>query len=227
MANPAEALHMLLSGWRQDKSRPIYIHRGVGANGGDTDMRKHRQAIALINDIDQILASIERPPQRKAAHDRTLGRLTKWVMAYPHDWLNAPRDDYDNLDNQDTLDYLDSIAALLDNYVRAYSQDERQRFGDVINGVAQSLIDDDSLPEELRRHLFLLIAEARRCVEEYEVTGDFALQSAMDRLSAAVATATRCTKQPSKWANFRDNFIWPSAVGIAVGLPQLMLTTGT
>lgn len=226
MANPAEALHDILSEWKQDTSKQIYLHRGVDANGNDSDMRKHRQAIALINEIDQILASIERPTQRKAAHDRTLGRLTKWVMAYPHDWLAVPKDAHSNLDDQGTLDYLDSIAALLDNYVRRFSDDERNGFTDVLNCVVQSLGEDDTLPGDLRRHLYLLIAEARRCIDEYQISGDFALQAAMERLSAAVAAAMKSTKNPGKWSNFKDNYIWPSAVGITVASSQLMLTPG-
>lgn len=227
MANPAEALHNILTEWRQDRTKQIYIHRGTAASGSDADMRKHRQAIALINEIDQILTSIERPDHRKAAHERTLGRLTKWVMAYPHDWLLAPKDGYPNLDDQGTLDYLDSIATLLENYVRTFSDAERDGFADILNGVVKSLAEDDSLPVDLRRHLHLLISEARRCVEEYEIVGDFALQAAMERLSAAVSTATKVTKHPGKWSSFMDKYVWPSAVGITVGSAQLAITAGT
>lgn len=226
MANPAEALHNILTEWRQDRSKQIYLHRGIGTNGTDSDMRKHRQAIALINEIDQILTSIERPPQRKAAHDRTLGRLTKWVMAYPHDWLGIPKDGYPNLDDQATLDYLDSIAALLEKYVRTFSDGERQEMMDVVNSVVESLKEDDSLPQDLRQHLHLLISEVRRCTDEYEITGDFALQAAMERLSTAVSSAQKLSKNPSKWSNFRDAYIWPSAVGISVASVQLAITAG-
>lgn len=226
LANPAAALHAILSQWKQDSSKQIYTHRGISAGGNDSDMRRHRQAIALINEIDQILGSIERPQQRQDAHNRVLGRLTKWVMAYPHNWLDVPRKESPNLNDQDTLDYLDSIAALLDNYVPTYDAAERDRFSRILDKVVDALIEDDTLPDELRRHMHLLIAEARRCIEEYEITGDFKLQSAMERLSATVSTATKCTKKPSKWSAFRDNFVWPSAVGLAVASPQLMLTMG-
>lgn len=226
MANPAEILHEILSGWlMDDQSKPIYVARGI--NGDEALMQQHRRAIVLIEEIDQIITGMDLPGSRRASIQRNLAKWTKWVFAYPHHWLNVPDTNYPNLRDQDTLDALDLVAHLLESQVPTVGQHLRASYLETINEVLAALGVDDTLPTELRKHIYIIAAHARHCIEDYEMTGDFALQSAVERLAAAVQMATTVSTKEGAWAKFRDKFFYPTVAGLVASGPQIALTVAS
>lgn len=222
MANPAELLHSILSGWFQETDKPIYTSRNL--TGGESMMQRHRQAIILIGEIEQILAGMTLTDSRRDSMQRNLAKWTKWVFAYPHSWTEVPNTSYPNLWDQDALDALDLVAQLLDNQVPQVDEARRNSYLENITEIIIALGNDDSLPSELRKHIYTIAAHARRCVEEYEMTGDFALQASVERLASAVQSAMSVSKKPDAWQNFRDKFVYPTIAGIVASGPQLAIT---
>jgi hypothetical protein len=221
MANPAELLHEILSGWLHDPSKQIYIARGISDE--EALMHRHRRAIVLIDEIDQIISGMDLPGSRRESIQRNLAKWTKWVFAYPHHWLSTPDSNYTNLQDQDTLDALDLVAHLLESQVPTVDLPLRTSYLETINEVISALGSDDSLPSELRKHIYIIAAHARHCIEDYEMTGDFALQAAVERLAAAVQTAMTVSTKDGAWSKFRDKFVYPTVAGLVASGPQLAI----
>ena len=224
MANPAELLHRILSDWmHNDPAKQIYVLRGI--NSEEALMHKHRRAIILIEEIDQIVAGMDLTDSRRKSVQRNLAKWTKWVFAYPHNWLAQPDTNYPNLRDHDALDALDLVAQLLDGQVPKVDEETRGSYLSTINEIVAALASDDSLPAELKKHVYSVAAHARQCVEEYELTGDFALQAAVERLAAVVQSAMVVSKKSEAWQNFRDKFFYPTVTGILASAPQLAIAT--
>lgn len=223
MTNPADLLHNLLTEWMQKDEKQIYIHRGIHKNGADENFVKHRQAIRLINEIEMLLNSTERREGSKRADENALANLTKVVFAYPHNWQAKPLSAPDNLADHGGLDYLLSIAERLEGLAPEFGIEARQSISDFLVELTSELTSDDSLPRELKLHLRRLIVEAQTCLEEYEITGDFFLQSSLDRLSVAVMRAGKASSNPSKWTRFADKFMYPAATALIGGAPGTIL----
>lgn len=222
MANPAELLHNILLEWFNEHDKPIYTFRGV--QGEESMMHKHRRAVVLIDQIDQILAGMTLTESRRDSIQRNLAKWTKWVFAYPHNWLQAPDKGYPNLWDQDALDALDLVAQLLENQVPVVDEARRVSYLENITEIIVALGSDDSIPSELKKHVYTIAAHARQCIEEYEMTGDFALQAAAERLAAAVQSAMSVSKKPEAWQKFKDKFVYPTVAGIVASGPQLAIT---
>lgn len=225
MANPAELLHEILTGWINDGTKSVHVQRGI--NYEESLMQKHRRAIGLINEIEQIVGGMDLNEQRQQSIQRNLARWTKWVFAYPHEWLSKPNPAYLNLQDQDALDALDFVAQLLENQVSEITDTQRDSYLETINQIITALGADDSLPSDLKKHVYTIAAHARQCIEEYELTGDFALQAAVERLAAAVQTAISISSDPSAWEKFKDKFFYPTLAGIVASGPQLAIAAST
>ncbi|BCW75440.1 hypothetical protein NicSoilB11_17650 [Arthrobacter sp. NicSoilB11] len=190
-------------------------------------MQRHRQAIVLIEEIDQIVIGMSLPESRRDSIQRNLAKWTKWVFAYPHHWLSAPDKGYPNLHDQDTLDALDLVAHLLESQVAKVDERQRSSYLDTINEIITALGADDTLPPELRNHIYMLASHARQCIEEYEIKGDFALQAAVERLAASVQTAMTVSKNGGAWSKFKDKFAYPTVAGLVASVPQLAIAAAS
>lgn len=219
MSNPADALHAILEPWLSDTSKQIYILRDTGANGSDSNMKLHRQAITLINEIERLLHSTQRRERAIEADTKYLEKLTKVVFAYPHNWQQPPANP-SNLSDPGILDYLMSIAERIEDLAPETGAEERQGIADYLTELTSLMVDDHSLPAQLRQHMRRLIVEAETCLAEYEIMGDFALQASLDRIAIAVLQASKQSKQPTKWEEFMAKLIYPSAAGMIGSIPM-------
>lgn len=228
MANPADALHAILEPWIGDTSRQIFALRGTGKNGPDSNMKLHRQAIALINEIERLLHSTQRRERAIEADTKYLESLTKIVFAYPHNWQSQPIASSPNLSDPGILDYLTSIAERLEDLVPETGPEERQGIADFLTELTSLMVDDHSLPAQLRQHMRRLIVEAETCLSEYEIMGDFALQASLDRIAVAIMQASKQSSQSKKWEAFMAKLVYPSAAGFIGSVPMgaIALATG-
>lgn len=223
MANPADLLHAILSDWIQTDDKQIYVFRGVGRTGSDENFKKHRHAIRLINEIEMLLDSTERREGSKKADDKALAALTRVVFAYPHNWQAKPLSTPDNLINSDGLDYLLSIAERINDLGTEIDIESRQEIANFLVELTSLLVDEKSLPRELKLHLRRLVVEAQTCLDEYEITGSFFLQSSLDRLTVAVSRAAKMSKEPSKWDDFINKFAYPTLSALTASAPGTII----
>jgi hypothetical protein len=221
MANPAELLHEILTGWLQDPNKAIYLTRQIPEE--ESLMQTHRRAILLIGEIDQIISGMDLTASRRDSIQRNLAKWTKWVFAYPHNWQAGPHHAYPNLQDRETLDALDLVAHLLDGHVARIDERKRASYLESIEEIIAALKADATLPTELRNHIYTIAAHARQCVEEYEITGDFAVQAAVERLASAVQTAIVVSKDSGAWVKFKDKFVYPAVASLVASGPQLAL----
>lgn len=223
MANPAEALHKILSDWLHSENKAIYLQREKGKGTNSEVMKRHRMAMLHLCEIEELVRGMDKSESRAASYARSIDDWTKWILAYPHDWHAAPKESYPGLSDLRSLDMLDLLAQHLEILVPTVTDSDRATYSEIINQIAESLGQDDSLPTELRQHVHLLISQARHCLEEYQIVGDFALRSAIDRLTAAVTAAANQSKKPDLWQTFKDRYLWSTAVGLTTGAPGTAL----
>lgn len=219
MANPAAALHVILTEWWMGDDSAIYDYREI-ASDVEGSLKKHRQAMVLISEIDQVIDGFESLGRNVDSYKRNIDRWTKWVLAYPHDWLKGPKPGYPNLADQDALDILAGLSAWLDDVTPPMSAADLKQTSEVLDSIAEELAQDQSLPPELRRHLHMLLSHARHCAEEHELFGDFTLKAAVDRLLVAVGRAASVSSEPSRWTAVWNSYFAPVAVGLSLAAPQ-------
>lgn len=183
----------------------------------------HRRAMVLIDEIEQIISGLGLTPSRQAAYQRSIIRWTQWVIAWPHHWHGNPAAQYKTVNDGDALDMLDLLAQHLEGIVPTINEPERLIYTEIINELIAAIAEDDSLPTDMRQHLYTLISHARHCLEDYEIMGDFALKAAVDRLAAAAAQAANKSSNPSVWAGFRDKLFWPLTVNVLAAAPTTYL----
>ncbi|ALE91835.1 hypothetical protein AOC05_05025 [Arthrobacter alpinus] len=223
MTNPAAALHAILSGWLQPPKTSIYEHRTLHGDAAAANVRIHRQAMVLISEIEQVVGGMDLTPAREESYARGITKWTKWVLAFPHNWLAAQNEGYETVKDSDALDMLDLLAQHLDFMMPQVTEIERASYLETIELLLAAITADDTLPREMKQHLYMLIAHARQCIEEHELMGDFALKSAVERLAAAAAQAAEKTQNPKAWEVFKNRFVWPVTTNILGAVPTTML----
>lgn len=186
-------------------------------------IRAHRQAMVLISEIEQVVAGMDLSPARRDTYARGIMKWTKWVLAYPHNWQGPQIAGYETINDQDALDMLDLLAQHMEFMMPAVTEVERASYAETIDLLVKAITADQTLPREMKQHLYMLIAHARQCIEEHELLGDFALKSAVERLAAAAAQAAEKTNNPKAWQAFRSKFVWPVTTNILGAVPTTFL----
>ncbi|MBW0294022.1 hypothetical protein ATN37_25510 [Rhodococcus sp. MH15] len=133
------------------------------------------------------------------------------VLSYPDGWTNRA-----STFDQGDLDTLEALIEVIGSLVPVASQQERSSISDLVTEILEALHEDIQMPNELKAHLFAVAEHCRRCIDEYEILGDFALRQAVDRLYAELARAEASGSTDATW---RDRFsrFWTRA-----GMPLLM-----
>lgn len=119
---------------------------------------------------------------------------------------------------------LQSVAEKLSASTVSYSEDARQKMRNMIEEAVKCVRADDSLPSDLLAYLSRLIREAREALDEYELTGDFKLSVAFDRLCNALRVAETKTKKHPVWEKFNEQFMVPLIAQVGVNAAVYGLT---
>ena len=224
MANPAQLLLNQFHAWRNDGSTA-----DAARNTGDKPETwlRHRVAVRHIDALDQILTEME--AQGKQGLGVYRGQLPTWtaiVFAHPYGWgqPNSGRID------PTTLQHLETLAGRLEDYLPAADDAGRDRTRGLVDAVLAAISDDNSLPTELRIHLAQMADQLGWCLDRYEITGDFELKNAIDRLLITVGVTAQTSNNASLWTKIANEFVSPFIVGTAAqitGSAMLMLIAGT
>lgn len=146
------------------------------------------------------------------------------VIGYPHGWSSA----YQPL-AQENLDLLDALADRLDDLLPRATVEQRDSISGYLTELRSRLTADTSLPVTLRAHMMTLIRNAQECLETFELTGDFDLQTALDRIAAGLNQVFQQSNDQAGWKNVLNGFVYPYAVNTFSALSTtgvLMLIPG-
>lgn len=111
---------------------------------------------------------------------------------------------------------LQTVAEKMSMSTVEYSETARDRMSKMIDEAIKCVREDDSLPDELVVYIARLVSEARTALDEYDLTGDFKLSIAFDRLSNALRVAEAKTKHSETWKTFREQFMIPLLAQVGV-----------
>lgn len=111
---------------------------------------------------------------------------------------------------------LQTVAEKMSMSTVEYSETARDRMSQMIDEAIKCVKEDDSLPDELVVYIARLVSEARTALDEYDLTGDFKLSVAFDRLFNALRVAEAKTKHSEAWKTFREQFMIPLLAQVGV-----------
>jgi hypothetical protein len=222
MANPAQLLVDQFHAWRNaqataDKARNM----GEQPEG----WIRHRVAVRHIDALDEILTEMEAQEKRVAVYRGQLPEWTAIVFGYPHGWGQANSGQIDTT----TLHHLETLAGRLEDYLPAADDAGRERTRVLVEAVRAAIESDDSLPADLRIHLAQMADQLGWCLDRYDITGDFELKSAIDRLLITIGVTAQTSKNGGGWTKIANEFVSPFIVGTAAqitGSAMLMLISG-
>ena len=144
------------------------------------------------------------------------GRI-KWDLS------DAGFKDTDSLLSDGDLMGLQTVAEKMSMSTVEYSKTAREQMSRMIDEAIKCIKEDDSLPKELVMYIARLVSEARTALDEYDLTGDFKLSIAFDRLSNALRVAEAKTKHSETWKTFREQFMIPLLAQVGVNAVVLTL----
>jgi hypothetical protein len=107
-------------------------------------------------------------------------------------------------------------ASKLSDSSPVIDENRRQSVVELVDHVRQTVVSDTSLPDELRLHLVNLLQQVANAVEHWEITGDFTLADALDRLFGAMRVAETMSSNAKAWSDLWDDWGKPIAVGLIV-----------
>lgn len=91
----------------------------------------------------------------------------------------------------------------------------RESIRDMVQKARKLLIADNSLPDRLRLHVSRLLRHVEEALDNYDITGEFLLEDAVERLIGALHIVESRSSEPTKWQKFRDEFVPAVAAQLA------------
>lgn len=224
MSNPASLLLAQLHAWNRS-NKPAAGARGTDAPDNDDAWIRHRLAVRHLDAIDQILAEMAAQGKSVTVYESAFKTWTQIVFAYPAGWGQANSGHID----QTALEKLDMLAGRLDDFLPTSDEAGRGRTRKLVEEVQAALKTDESIPADMKIHLRQVAEQLSWCLDHYELTGDFELKDAIDRLLISVGITAQKSRQGSLWTKLVNTFVYPfitSTSAQLTGHSILMLTTG-
>jgi hypothetical protein len=109
----------------------------------------------------------------------------------------------------------------MQNTVPEFTETQLDGVREFLKQAKENLVADLSLPDDLKLHIARLIRHVDECLDSWDITGDFTLVDALDRLFGAIRIAEAKSTTPEKWATFWSSYGQPVAVGLIVAAPSL------
>lgn len=220
MANPAELLLSQYQAW----ANPANNTTADRVRQPEVDLwLTHRVAVRHLEAITQLLDELATAGRNVNVYRRYLPSWWAIAFGHPHGWSAGGSGHIDGA----VLEHLENLADLLQSYVPAVRDGglgEVSAFADL---VAETLVNDTSLPQNLRAHAMEVVGHLRWCVEKYSMVGDFELQDALERLAATVlrvATNSSDENKSKMWGPVMSNWVWPFATNIMAAIPASALS---
>lgn len=223
MSNPAQLLLNQFHEWRNDRQT---ADNARGTNNQPEAWIRHRVAVRHVDALDEILTEMEARGKNVAVYRSYLTQWSAIVFAWPHGWGSNGSGRIDDT----ALHHLETLAGRLEDYLPASDDSGRQRTRGLVDAVTAALADDESLPTELRVHLRQMADQLAWCLDRFEITGDFELKKAIDRLLITIGITAQRSGNGGLWTKIVNEYASPFIVNTAAqitGTGMLMLITGS
>ncbi|MGN7968022.1 hypothetical protein [Microbacterium sp. 22296] len=99
------------------------------------------------------------------------------------------------------------VAERLSTVSPESTEESRESIREMVQAARSLLIEDDTIPEKLRLHVTRLLRHVEEALDNFEITGDFLLEDAVERLIGALQFVETSSSKASKWSDFRSQFI--------------------
>lgn len=107
--------------------------------------------------------------------------------------------------------------------VSKFSEAQRESARTFAQEFAEAVKNDGTLPVELKEYVASLVVEIQSVLDKYEMTGDFVLADALNRLFAAVFMAETQTQDKSGWQKFKEEKAGPFMQAfLGLALPNIL-----
>lgn len=180
MANPAELLHAQLDAWQATKNQSTA--RGIGNGGEAAAWTEQRNAARNLENLLQLLDEFEK--QNKPV-DIERGYVPQWIQAvyaHPHGW-SASQGGH-ALTKREPLNALRSFGYRIDETLLPIAPGAKE---DMLKAVAEAeSLNSEELPQSLRLLLHESTSFLRSAISEYDITGEFVLNTAVKKFIQAL-----------------------------------------
>lgn len=212
MANPAQLLLERFHAWRGPNNVAATNARSL--NGANWD--EHTQAVLHLKEIEELLRLLESQGRNTRVPREALPSWYQVVFAFPSGWSGGGTATI----NQEAINTLEMLAERLQDVVPTVEPGGIEQVIGYVDAVRDVLVEDASLPAQLRSHINDVIEHVRWCAENYSIVGDFSLQDALERLSGAIMRGAFSSTDKSKWQKVAETWVWPFVVNMAAALPS-------
>lgn len=210
MANAAYMLAAKLEEWAVPKGTPTERHRGF-SNINDLDAwREQQRACELIGTVDRLLAGMDANGDNPEMFLSTLPKWYAGIHFATTPWGKTETNRATPCCTEIEINLLRALGKILDTDQETWELDEdgRRTLADVLDQAKQLIAADDTMPVDIRRYVWSLIARAYNVVEHYDTFGpDATRQIALELGGAMVARGEVVEKSgngglATKWKSY-------------------------
>lgn len=213
MANPAELLHAQLDAWQATKNQSTA--RGIGDGGKAAAWTEQRNAARNLENLLQLIDEFEK--QNKPVEIER-GYAPQWIQAvyaHPHGWSASQT--AHALTKREPLNALRSFGYRIDETLLPIAPGATE---DMLKAVAEAeVLNSEELPQALRLLLHESTSFLRKAIKEYDITGEFVLNTAVKKFIQAL----ELLKEHNPNANLADRVAARAARWYKKPIAQLAL----
>jgi len=224
MSNPARRLLDIYTTWGNSYSPNKQVLESRGLSGNDpaaiaTQMDAFRLLIAIEHAMDYLA-------QKNPSIDEYRAHFPEWVkMAIhaPGNWTSGS--DFETGFPTAHLSHLSTFAILLDFDQPALQPEPEAKLRDLVQGVIDLLLVDESLTPHLREYIYKLANELRIALDDESIAGTFDFPRAAERLWVGLyAAAGQSKAMRSKWRNIATGIFRDAGAAALGSLPSIGIT---
>lgn len=218
MTNPAAELLEIFRSW--DGTSSPNVDRHFDQAGGVEAAEKHVRAMKLIWDIHRQLDEWSSRGQSVDAYREATVAWVRTVLANPRNWTTNGETAYvmqrARMDMLEGLSHAMSLAA--PTVLPEHRSAVRQSLAEIVSLLGQ----DDSISDQLRLYILRLVQEIQLASDEFEVTGRFDAEEAMERLWVALLAASgQSKKHRATWKKRAEAIVVPAVAGMLASVPGI------
>lgn len=218
--NPALALHGIFADWRdrQEASGQTKapFHAREFHSSPDQALKTHRQAMRLLGAIEMHVTRLDRAGRPQRVARKYLSSWTQIILAFPLNWQG-------NASAEETvpdasLDALEQFAEIIDASGLLASEEDVRGLSGGITEALRLLREDNSLSDDLRYYVSVLLQEVRIVLENEYLQDGFDFKQAQARLRVAMEAAAGQSNTPERWREVIKTYLVPVFTGIGTNL---------
>lgn len=226
--NPADLLHARLTVYREAQSGASAMTRFHVTADGSSLTSGDRLAVLESADwlrrIARILDSMEAAGRRVRPYRRNFDTWVDAALNIGKPWGSTMNES--DICPLSAMDSLESLADIIATMTPGTGSEAHERLTTLLHDASDALDGDQTLSDQLRRHLRRVLDRLRDCVEHPEAYDlqDMA-EAADDTVTSAKAAAGESTDKTWKdrWAHIVTVWAVPVITGLIANSPSLVL----